>query len=108
MLKLLVPVLATSMLLLTGCEKTETQTARDVGQARQDAAENVAEAQRDANQAADSANIRVSDAQADYNRIDAIASKKLSKAESDAAREADKSAATARRDTALVAADFRG
>jgi vacuolar-type H+-ATPase subunit H len=149
MLKRLIPLLALLALTLASCDKTPSETSKDVGQAREEASQDVSEARQDASKTTNKAEEKVMDAEQAYAKTDAGARAKLTAAESQAmvtranadfdvamaetegrhaiaiekcgaledvskdaclstahaAFEADKAAATAKRDAALVEAD---
>jgi light-regulated signal transduction histidine kinase (bacteriophytochrome) len=145
----LIPLLALLALTLVACDKTPSETSKDVRQAREEASQDVSETRQDASETMNKAEEKVVDAQQDYAKSDASARAKLTEAESqamvtkakadfdvtiaeaegrhaieiekcgaledvskkaclstaNATFEADKAAATAKRDAALVEAD---
>jgi vacuolar-type H+-ATPase subunit H len=145
----LIPLFALLALTLVACDKTPSETSEDVGQAREEASQDVSETRQDASETMNKAEEKVVDAQQDFAKSDASARAKLTDAEAqalvtkakadfdvaiaeaegrhaieiekcgaledvskdaclstaDATFEADKAAATAKRDAALVQAD---
>ncbi len=77
-------ILALAALLLGGCNKSPSETAKDVGQAREKAATDMSAAQKDANKAENKADQKVAAAQQDYAETKAGAQGKLNKVEADA------------------------
>lgn len=75
---------ALSLALLSGCQETNTETARDVAGARREAAEADAGARQEASKEMDEANRDVSDAKADYEDAEGEAGDALEEAETEA------------------------
>jgi hypothetical protein len=84
MKKLLIPIAAVAVLMLTSCKENASDTAKDVAKAQEEAAQKVDAARKDADKTAAKANEQVADAKADYAKTEAGAQKVLSKAESEA------------------------
>lgn len=84
MIKRILPLVTLAALLISGCEKTPSDTAADVAGARKNAIENVGEARLDANGKVTEARNQVSEAQDNYAESDKNAAKALSEAESKA------------------------
>ena len=92
-----------AVLMLAGCKETASDTANDVAEARQEAAQDNNDAQLDANKEIADVNGKVIDAQAAYAQDGNITRKKLTIAESDAMVKT----AEADYDVAKVAAEGR-
>lgn len=79
----LAPIVALTALMLAGCNKTPSETSKDVSQAREEAAEDVSEARQDANRTENKVEEKVVDAQQDYAKTDANARAKLNEVQSE-------------------------
>lgn len=84
MINRLIPLAAVAVLMLTGCKETASDTANDVADARQEAAQDNSEAQQAANAEIADANADVANAQETYDEKSDDTRKKLTVAESEA------------------------
>jgi len=84
MLNRMIPVIAIAVLFIAGCDKSATDTSKNVTKARADASQDVDEAMQDARETEHKADEKVADAQQAYAKTDATARAKLTKAESEA------------------------
>lgn len=84
MLNKMIPITAIALLMLVGCDETSSETAKDVSEAREEAAEDITETRQDANRMTNRADQDVVDAQKDFSRTDQKAMDDLSEAEADA------------------------
>ena len=102
MMTRMIPALAAA-LMLSACQESATHTAKDVAEARDQAAQKNAETRADASKEVAKANDKVADAQQAYAKTDESARKVLTRAESDAMIKT----ANANYDVAVVEADGR-
>lgn len=86
MMNRLIPIAAIAALLMAGCEKSPTENAREVDEARDSAALNVDEARKDAGKTQDKTQAKVAEAQDDYAKTAASANRQLSVVEAEAMR----------------------
>ena len=84
MIKQILPIAIVAALMISGCEKSPSDTATDVAVARKDAIENIDEARSDANKTVIKAQDQVANAQKKYGETDQRALNTLTAAESDA------------------------
>jgi hypothetical protein len=84
MMKRLIPIAAVAVLMLSSCQETPSDTAKDVAKAQEEAGKKVDAARQDADKTVAKASDQVADAKADYAKTDADAHKVLSKVESEA------------------------
>lgn len=84
MINRFIPLVAVAVLLLAGCDKTPTESAKDVAEARKEASQDVSEARQDAGKIEDKADQKVAAAQDAYAKTDETARAKLTQAESEA------------------------
>ena len=95
-------VVALAAVMLAGCNKTPTETSKDVTQAREDASQEVSEARQDASVTENKADEKVIDAQQEYAKKEAAARAKLTEVQSDAM------ATTAEADFDVAIAEAKG
>jgi len=79
-----IPIVAMAALLIVGCNKTPSETSKDVTEAREKAGQDVSEARQDANKTESKAEEKVIDAQQEYAKTDATARAKLTEVQSEA------------------------
>lgn len=79
----LVPIVALTALMLAGCNKTPSETSKDVSQAREEARQDVSEARQDASRTENEAEEEIVDAQQDYAQTDADARAKLTEVQAE-------------------------
>lgn len=84
MMKKLIPAAVLAALMLTACQETPQETAKDVSAARQDAAKDVKEAREDKREDVAEANAEVAGARQDFEQDSNAAMKKLTAAEAEA------------------------
>ena len=80
----MLPIVAVAALMLAGCNKTPSETAKDVTQAREDASQDISEVRQDANKTESKAEEKIIDAQQAYAKTDAAARAKLIEVQSEA------------------------
>ncbi|MES3008871.1 MAG: hypothetical protein V4751_13980 [Pseudomonadota bacterium] len=87
MLGKIIPITAITILMLTGCNETPSETAEDVAEAREEAVEDIAATREDANQTINNAQRDVAAAQRDVIAGDQNAREELTEAQAEAMRE---------------------
>lgn len=80
----LIPLVTVAALLLAGCDKSASETSKDVQKARQEASEDVSAARQEASKKETKATEKVTAAQHDYDKANASAHEELSETESEA------------------------
>ncbi|MDO9319814.1 MAG: hypothetical protein Q7V56_16685 [Gammaproteobacteria bacterium] len=83
MFRKIIPITAIAFLTLTGCQETPSETAEDVAEAREDAAQDITSTRQDANQTVNNAQRDVVDARQDLVRTDRNAVNEVTEAEAE-------------------------